>query len=454
MPYYKEIYVREPRDCVYRNTYVPANSVSEQKAFTALKIDKVQTYRSRPSNKAVVVSEVTETAADPYGYFLTSARDNKWKESAAARSIDLASMGPDTGHPFKSERFTRSEGFTWTEKSNSGNNRYLFQNAWISPATSVYAGSTADVSAKELWGRAAPRPEIFDAGVFAGELREGLPRLVPELLKGKVNFFKSTGSDYLNVQFGWIPFLNDLQNAARALAEATLWVHKPIGPIHRTRSKQVSIAPVNTTESNMAYAPFWGTMPSYLSATELSAIRTAHGYTSSQAGGGVTTLYFSGDRVRLQTRKSWFEGNFFLLPKIGFDPSNYWSRLDALVSTKITPSTLWELSPWSWLIDWFSHVGDSLRLAETLADDRIHAQYGYGMETYTCLDYFDGTMRSYNPANVTGGNFPSGRMMSELYVRKERVRANPFGFIAGGGAALTESQSAILLALGLTKIGR
>jgi hypothetical protein len=447
MPYYKEIYTHEPRVSSYR-----LNSGTPQSAFTALKFDKVSTFRTRPTGKADYISEVSEMAADPYGYFLIGARDTKWKESATARSIDLSVMEPDTGHPFKSERFTRSDGFTWVEKNNSGSNRHYFDNCWISPRF-PYANSTADATAKELWGKAAPQPEIFNLGTFAGELREGLPRLVPELLKGKVNFFKSTGSDYLNVQFGWIPFLNDLQNAARALAEATLWVHKPIGPIHRSRGKKVQIAPVNQGETGQVYAPIWGYIPSFLSPQETSAMLTARGETSYQGSSGVTSFRFTGNRVHLQTRTSWFEGNFFLLPKIGFDPSNYFSRLDALVDTKITPATLWELAPWSWLIDWFSHVGDSLTLAETLADDRIHAQYGYGMETYTSLAYFDGTLSPAIPANIVGGTTPSGSF-SELYVRKERVRANPFGFIAGGDAALSESQSAILLALGLTKIGR
>jgi len=368
--------------------------------------------------------------------------------------MDLASMGPDTGHPFKSERFSRSKGFSWTEKSGS-TAQYDFQNIWISPSQGAYAVSTADSTAKELWAKAAPRPEVFDLGVFAGELREGLPSVIPSLIKGKVNFFKSLGSDYLNVQFGWIPFLNDLQNAGRALAEATHWVAKPNGPIHRTRTKKVTIAPVTTPESSKLYSPLWGHMPAFVSATEQTAIRAAGGFTGTNSpGGGVTSVRFTGNRVRLQTRSSWFEGNFFLLPKVGFDPNSFLSRLDALVDSRITPSTLWELSPWSWLIDWFSHVGDSLGLAEVLADDRIHAQYGYGMETYTDLSYFDGTMVSSFPTLVLAGSVPSGSGMSELYVRKERVRANPFGFIAGGGAALTESQSAILLALGLTKIGR
>jgi len=454
MPYYKEIYLDGIEESSFQGVYKPTGAISpDYRSVAPAKVDKLLTYRTYLSKKAVMVEEVPEYIADPYGYFLTSARDTKWESAIKARGMDVSSMEPDRGHAFKSERWQRTGGIDFTE-TYAVNTAYSFKNVWTSPAF-AYAGSTADATSKLLWSRAAPRSEVFDAAVFAGELREGLPRLVPELLKGKANFFKSAGSDYLNVQFGWKPFLNDLQNAARALADATSWVTKPIGPIHRSRGTKVEIAPVSVASpvQGMQVAPTWGYLPAFLTVAEQREIHRVLGYDYSKSGGGGVNQSFTGNRVHLQERTTWFEGNFFLLPKVGFDPQNFYDRLTALVDLNVTPSTLWELAPWSWLVDWFSHVGDSLTLAEQLADDRVHAQYAYGMETYRSFSFYDGKFSFRNNGYVhSGSTFQDG--CSELYIRKERVRANPFGFIAGGTAALNEGQNAILLALGLTKIGR
>jgi hypothetical protein len=453
MPYYKEIYLDGIEESEYRAYNKDTGFTAQHnRCIAPAKVVKINTFRSRPSTKAVTVQEVPETVADPYGYFLTSGRDHKWEKALKARGMDVSSMEPDRGHSFKLESWLRSRGVSYTE-TYAVNGVYSFENVWH-PTDFAYASSTADTSAKEYWGKAAPRSEVFDAGVFAGELREGLPKLVPELLKGKAGFFKSAGSDYLNVQFGWKPFLSDLQNAARALSEATQWVTTPIGPIHRTRGRKLDIAPVSVNTGGWGLnGPVMGHFPSFISSQERTAIFDSLGTDRRDSVAGGINQWFLGSKVHLQEKQTWFEGNFFLLPKVGFDPSNFLDRLTALVDTNITPSTLWELAPWSWLVDWFSHVGDSLSLAETLADDRVHAQYAYGMETYKSFSYWDGRFAAYGNGYVhSGPTFPSGS--SELYIRKERVRANPYGFIAGGKASLNEGQNAILLALGLTKIGR
>jgi hypothetical protein len=145
----------------------------------------------------------------------------------------------------------------------------------------------------------------------------------------------------------------------------------------------------------------------------------------------------------------WFEGLFTSFYPLGFDPSNYFEKLNILVNTKVTPEVLWNLTPWTWLVDWTLRVGDSIRANQLRANDLLIMHYGYAMETsiYTTESSFS------NPTNSGITNFPSQMGMRVTTTRKRRIRANPYGFGIGGAGALSAPQLAILGALGLTKFG-
>jgi len=349
--------------------------------------------------------------------------------------MDLTKMPPDTGHPFQLERYkhlwrgvgriSRPGFYTWDV------------NGWIRPDWTASVpmpsipASTVDTFAYQSWGRTAPTSEVFDAGQFFGELREGLPSIVPSLMKGKVAFFKDLGSDYLNVEFGWKPFINDLQNAWKALQSAQESLSQPYGPVHRYREVET---PLTSSESSGNYSIATGGNP-FGASVDLNALLRAYPDFNNLGNGYQST---AATTITLVEQKNWFEANFFLLPKLGYDPSSFLSRLDSLVNVKLTPDVLWELAPWSWLVDWGLRIGDALQTAERLADDRVHAQYAYGM-SHTKVRRIH-TLPTLSSA--------------QQYERKERVRANPYGFKVGGFAGLDAWQQSILLALGLTKTRR
>lgn len=434
MPYYQEVSARVPRTVQVQQTHIPTKTISTPVFGTDWdEWTRMTTYRTgapKGNVKAVVLSDIT---ADKYAYFLNSTRDHKFESALRARGFDLTTMPPDRGHPFTLERFkwlwrgqgrvTRSGYYHWDV---SGWAPVPFGSS-IEPKAPA---STADAFAYQSWGRLAPTTEVFDLAQFVGELREGLPGIVPSLLKGKSSFFKDLGSDYLNIEFGWKPFLSDLQDAARALLSAQESITRPFGPVHRTRESE----PFSSTESlSGPLGITCGGIPqAWLSADDLQKIEP--GYTAQPAG----FENFQCDTTVFVERKSWFEANWFALPKIGYDPQNFVSRLDSLMDSKITPAVLWELAPWSWLVDWGLRIGDALQTAERLADDRVHAQYAYGMELTR--------VRRHIKARTNGLSAAS------LYERKERVRANPYGFVVGGVASLNSWQQSILLALGLTKL--
>jgi hypothetical protein len=115
------------------------------------------------------------------------------------------------------------------------------------------------------------------------------------------------------------------------------------------------------------------------------------------------------------------------------------SEADRLLGVKITPEVLWNLTPWTWMLDWFGNVGDILRNISILGQDSMVMQYGYMMEHKTihrihkCVDYYGQPVRT-----------------EFHYETKRRVPATPYGF-GLNQQSLTTAQAAILAALGMSR---
>jgi len=414
----------------------------------------------------VISKEIPDSTADPYAYFLDNMSKSKYRK--LLRERNLPEQGePDRGHSFSLSKFslhgsmidiTRvTKSFGFPEGTSWFNDQFLRpsgtpsgQHSWLTPAPLPNGGALLTF-AQNAYAKVAPTSVVFDAAQFLGELREGLPRLVPDLLKSGANVFKKAGSDYLNVEFGWKPFINDLIKAGEALSNATHALKGTNQRVHRR----------------------YGTPPSYTIDAEINSgpISMGHGHRGistrfpefddgSAVGGTALTGATVSHALRTTERSRWFEGEFTSFMKLGFDPSNYFDRLDALVNVKLTPDVLWELAPWSWLIDWGLQIGDTIKANELAANDRLVMHYGYAMETTRSRDLVSVDMSAClrsKPATSSYTYYPgldkSATYVSET-VYKRRLRANPYGFRIGGLQGLSASQVAILGALGLTKSGR
>lgn len=110
-----------------------------------------------------------------------------------------------------------------------------------------------------------------------------------------------------------------------------------------------------------------------------------------------------------------------------------------------TPDVLWQVTPWSWAVDWFSNTGDVISNWSSFHIDGLVMRWGYVMEhtlitdTYSLIGArtFDGVARPVS--DVT--------FVTETKVRR---KANPYGFGVSYGA-LSAFQSSILVALGMSK---
>ena len=146
-----------------------------------------------------------------------------------------------------------------------------------------------------------------------------------------------------------------------------------------------------------------------------------------------------------------FSGSFsYYLPNSdGFSGrvSRYVAQLNKVLGLSVGFETTWQLTPWSWLVDWFIDVRSSLALHDRLADDSLVINYGYVMaETFRSATQH--TELTYNADRISAPLFVATTVTSS---RKERVRCNPYGFIAPGATELTPFRLSILAALGMNR---
>ncbi len=157
---------------------------------------------------------------------------------------------------------------------------------------------------------------------------------------------------------------------------------------------------------------------------------------------------------RSQGSRYWFSGAYTYYFPDGDEDSlmdnvSQWVRdSNKILGYGVTPETLWNLTPWTWLSDWFVNIGDNITNYTNFSQDNLVLRYGYLMRhmttqyTHTAQNivFYNG----YNPGTVTA------RYSVES---KDRVKATPFGF-GSNPNTWSARQWAILASLGMTRSPR
>ncbi|DAD51610.1 maturation protein [ssRNA phage Gerhypos.4_44] len=446
MPYYKEGKVNE----WLMSRWINGTTQTIQSPFIKSMVE-MTSYRS--SGPKMPYSEfVPDHLADPYAYFLNTNRDRKFDQALKARGLESWILPEDSGHSLylRKREFigTPYSGFLTRSGQTIGiENGVLYPLGYTGALWDDLVPADYKNVAQQLYVSAAPKSEMFDLANFLGELREGLPHVVSSLMRDKANVFRGLGSDYLNVQFGWIPFVNDLINAGLALKTATEALINPSRIVRRHRQRKPLLTSSEVTATSARMKTLYVT-PARWMASQIGFPFTGD-WSGLSFGNNLGGSHYVGTVTKVER---WFDGEFVQLPKVGFDPDDYFSRLDQLINLKLTPEVLWNLAPWSWLVDWHLRIGDSIASNLLVADDRVHSVYAYAMQRTTKSEFL--SSKGITPASGYSYSGPSDWGAVLRTGIKQRVRANPYGFTAGGADALNNSQIAILAALGLTKVGR
>lgn len=278
----------------------------------------------------------------------------------------------------------------------------------------------------------APTGPQANVATAIGEMtRDGLPSMLGmAAYRSKGNLARAAGSEYLNVQFGWLPLIADLRKVVKSLKKA----HKTVAQLQRDNGRVVRrrIAfEADVTSSESVYN-------GYQNPYQDSSLE--HFIASGQAQVHV---------MNRTERSAWFSGAYsYSIPtdnSLMERLSRYDTMANVILGSRLTPETLWELAPWSWLVDWQFGIGTALSAATRMSEDSLVIRYGYLM-VKTTRD----TMYSVgSTTTVDGQTLPACHLNLRSEV-KERVRATPYGFgLNTAGFSLDKIK--ILGALGLSR---
>jgi hypothetical protein len=291
----------------------------------------------------------------------------------------------------------------------------------------------------------APTNPTANLGVTLAEtIREGIPSLPGiQSWKHRTEALRAAGSEYLNYQFGWAPLHSEVKNTVNAARH-----HRDI--LHSYRNG----------EGNNIHRRFDFDDEVQTWDEEISPQNPISGILNTSF---VQIEFPPAERVvRVENRrKRWFEGCFTYGGPSGVDSfgraMGYGSDADKLYGLTLSPDVLWNLTPWSWAVDWFTNTGDLIHNVTNFAMAGLVMRYGYMMEetisTYS-VEWDDAPFNGIRDIRATpkqyyplfGGSGSRGLVTTT----KSRVPANPFGF-GVGWEGLSPTQLAITAAIGITR---
>ena len=237
------------------------------------------------------------------------------------------------------------------------------------------------------------------------------------------------GNYYLALKFGWEALAQDVRNFVVTHINA----QKTLAQLIRDEGKPVRRRiTLQTTAGNLIESSGPGAYD----------------------GMGFNTYWYSGHNQftyrELPTTTTWASAQFrYWLPPGPRDVAwTNWMKA-RIFGLKPTPSVVYKAIPWSWLVDWFSNVGDVIQNLDTSLVDRLAADYFYVMQrNMTTISrvssiglYRAGTQEPFN-VTCTSASFVGS---------KTRVKGDPFGF-ATAQNSLSGVQLSILGALGLSRL--
>lgn len=277
-----------------------------------------------------------------------------------------------------------------------------------------------------------PTNSVADLATALGELfSEKLPRLPGVATwKERTRRARNAGDEYLNVQFGWLPLVGDIKDVAHGVSK-----HKSL------------IAQYVRDAGNLVRRRYEFPVQRFTERIDLGGNHTAI------LAADASDLYDPANRGSLILTKETvirevFSGGFTyhlpggLVRKDKVDESALYAK--KILGLDLSPDTVWNLTPWSWAVDWFSNTGDVISNVSDYATDGLVLRYGY-MQRHIVEKH---TYTLEGSGLVQDIAVPPLSFVRETKIRR---RANPFGFgVEWGG--LTPRQIAITVALGIKRV--
>lgn len=330
--------------------------------------------------------------------------------------------------------------------------------------SSITWGNTSESSSRQALANrllSTMRPLAPDVSLirFLGEFaKDGLPKLSGTIfsqVRSPSSGLRSLGSEYLNFVFALKPSVSDLKR----IAEAVLRVNGRASTLRQELSALTVTSRDDRTlrreESIQSSTPIliWGpnAIPvgsspngpfSNYSNWRNATFKNHYGFS---AGPGslrcqVTTTYTRDFRV-VAAWDVFVEDLLLHLDRM----TSFTGYARSVLDMDVTPELIWDLTPWSWFVNWWFDLGGFLRKASAAFNDRMPLRYAYYMEHRAWNQVINPLRNVISPVVGTPFVPPIATFTSES---KSRWRAYPYGFgVTFDG--LSPFQVSVLAALGI-----
>lgn len=343
-----------------------------------------------------------------------------------------------TGGSFRSNkvRFQPDSSFLKISIGSTGSNRVTYTGT-VSPCTPAVAVSAPspindtllmDMGARQILYNLPTKPLVGISQTLAELKREGLPR-TRSLSSFSTWSPRKGGEDYLTWQFGFRPVIQDIYALATSIDTADKQWRKFVKGAEKLQRRHFEF-PVETSTKTEVVANAGSSYPVL---------------PTTIASGQASTLY----RTRTTVTKRRFSAAYaYTLPR-GSESTHAKVRkvlqIKQQYGLNVDPSLLWELTPWSWLIDWFLPVGNFIQATSSLILGNTALPWAYMSEHTVVTDVYERPGVAFAGYS---GKIPPLTVVSDY---KRRIEASPFGFGVKSWKDLSPLQLSILAAIGVTR---
>lgn len=261
---------------------------------------------------------------------------------------------------------------------------------------------------------------------------------IPGQLLKNLTSLKNLGSEYLNVVFGWKPLLSDLrkmfylwQNVDKQMAQIIRENGKGIDR-RATIEEDTSVVMSDPVVYNTPFVNVYGSVPAFPTFVGTTEYRT---------------IEYSYTRV-------WYMAKYqYYIPDVGSSLWNARARA-ALFGALPTPELLWEVLPWSWLVDWFTNVGDIYSNISPNAVDNLVSLYSYTMKHVKTVTSWHATVSCTRGDGEVWFHPSFDGIFSSFATEETKLRfpgGSPYVLNIGTGQDLSPYQLGVVAALGLSR---
>jgi hypothetical protein len=406
-------------------------------------------------------------------------------ESTLLENI-MSITGMDIGHEYELKQVTDIKSSFKTTGPVSGANRFALDGTFALPrasstpsANTIYdyinfVGNGQTVTDATLIAQGTRciaatnplKPPVTLATSLTELVSEGLPSMLGrQIFKTPSNkkraLVSSVGGEYLNYVFGVLPILSDISGLVKILRQGTdiveQWQRNDGRQVRRSRTWQGDYNRVRYDSDLFDSGNYYicGIFPD--AATHVAAPTNR----SQNISGGQSGFLESYMQEDIQYS---FAGAFEydvsrLIPDYPAPIKEliYGSSSDEDVAqvilemhlagldpkTATSAETVWNVLPFSWLVDWFVNIGDLVSNVTAYQTAGLKLDYGYMSVKQNRR--FTATFLQNHHGSTTSGT------VSISSVRKRRIRATPYGF-GSTFSSLSAGQSAILTSLATSKL--